>query len=89
MNQGIMHESYVWQHYQLDVNDLTTHLQRSKKFKSAIDKLKITIPIIRLNKGVCHIVVLPFTLNSISRQKKNSKNSNISPCKKSNLQKIF
>jgi hypothetical protein len=60
MNQGIMNPMYG-QHYQLDVNDLTTHLQRSKKVKSAIDKLKITVLIIRLNKGVCHTVELPFT----------------------------
>ncbi len=31
--------------------------------------------------GVCHTVALPFTLNSILRQKKNYVNSNISPCK--------
>jgi hypothetical protein len=31
--------------------------------------------------GVCHTVALPFTLNSILRQKKNYGNSNISPCK--------
>jgi hypothetical protein len=37
---------------------------------------------------VCHIVPLPFTLKSIIlRQKKNYTNSNISPCKKYNLQK--
>jgi hypothetical protein len=34
------------------------------------------------NKGVCHIVALPFTLKSIlRRQKRNYENSNISPCK--------
>jgi len=34
------------------------------------------------NKGVCHTVALPFTLNSILlREKKNYENSNISPCK--------
>jgi len=33
-------------------------------------------------QGVCHNVVLPFTLKSIlRRQKKNYGNSNISPCK--------
>jgi hypothetical protein len=32
-------------------------------------------------RGVCHIVSLPFTLKSILRQKKNYGNSNISPCK--------
>ncbi len=31
--------------------------------------------------GVCHTVVLPFILKSISRQKKNYGYSNISPCK--------
>jgi hypothetical protein len=30
---------------------------------------------------VHHIVALPFTLKSILRQKKNYRNSNISPCK--------
>jgi hypothetical protein len=34
------------------------------------------------NKGVCDSVALPFTLESILRQKKNYGNSNISPCKK-------
>jgi hypothetical protein len=34
-----------------------------------------------LKQGVCHTVALPFTLKSISRQKKNYENSNISPCK--------
>jgi hypothetical protein len=33
-------------------------------------------------QGVCHTTVaLPFTVKSISRQKKNNGNSNISPCK--------
>jgi hypothetical protein len=32
-------------------------------------------------QGVCHTMPLPFTLKSISRQKKNDGNSNISPCK--------
>jgi hypothetical protein len=32
------------------------------------------------NKGVCHVVALPFTFKSILRQKKNYGNSNISPC---------
>jgi hypothetical protein len=35
-----------------------------------------------LKQGVCRSVALPFTLNSILRQKKkNYENSNISPCK--------
>jgi hypothetical protein len=34
-----------------------------------------------LEKGVCHIMALPFTLISILRQKENYENSNISPCK--------
>jgi hypothetical protein len=33
---------------------------------------------------VSHTVALPFTLKSISRQKKNYGNSNISPCNKYN-----
>ncbi len=33
------------------------------------------------NKGMCHIVALPFTLKSILSQKKKYGNSNISPCK--------
>jgi hypothetical protein len=36
---------------------------------------------LRGSQGVCHTVALPFTLNSISRQKKNYENSDISPCK--------
>jgi hypothetical protein len=40
-------------------------------------------------KGVCHTVALPFTLKSILRQKKNYGNSNISLCKKYDLQKIL
>jgi len=32
-------------------------------------------------RGVSHTVALPFTLKSTLRQKKNSGNSNISPCK--------
>jgi len=40
-------------------------------------------------QGVCHTVALPFTLKSILRQKKNYGNSNISQCKKYNLQKIL
>jgi hypothetical protein len=32
-------------------------------------------------QGVRHIVVLPFTLEGILRQKKSYENSNISPCK--------
>ncbi len=32
-------------------------------------------------KGVCHTVVLPFTLKKNLRQKKNYENSKISPCK--------
>jgi len=33
-------------------------------------------------QGLCHIVALPFTFfKSILRQKKNYRNSNISPCK--------
>jgi hypothetical protein len=41
----------------------------------------------KTKQGVCHIVSLPFTLKNILRQKKNYENSNISPCKKYNLQK--
>ncbi len=33
------------------------------------------------NKGVCHTMILPFTLKSIVRQKKNYGNPNISTCK--------
>jgi hypothetical protein len=32
-------------------------------------------------QGVSHTVALPFTFKSILRQKKNYRNSNISPCK--------
>jgi hypothetical protein len=39
------------------------------------------------NKGVCPTVAFPFTLKVILRQKKNYRNSNISPCKNYNLQK--
>jgi hypothetical protein len=41
------------------------------------------------NKGVCHIVALPFTLKSILRQKKNYGNSIISPCQNNDLQQIL
>ncbi len=34
-----------------------------------------------VKQGVCHNVALPFTLKSISRQRKNYGNSNILPCK--------
>jgi hypothetical protein len=40
-------------------------------------------------EGVCHNVALPFTLKGIFRQKENYENSNISPCKKYELQKIL
>jgi hypothetical protein len=36
---------------------------------------------LNITKGICRSVALPFTLKSISRQKKNYGNSNISPCK--------
>jgi hypothetical protein len=39
-------------------------------------------------QGVCHTVALPFTLKSISRQKKNYENSNISLCKNIIFKKI-
>jgi hypothetical protein len=35
----------------------------------------------QLKQGKCHTVALPFTSNSILRQKKNYGNSSISPCK--------
>jgi hypothetical protein len=35
----------------------------------------------KTQQGVYHTVALPFTLNSILRQKKNYGDSNISPCK--------
>jgi hypothetical protein len=38
---------------------------------------------------VCHTVALPFTLKSISREKKNYENSNISPWKIYNLPEIL
>jgi hypothetical protein len=38
-------------------------------------------------KGWYHNVALPFTLKSISRQKKNYENSNVSRCKSINLKK--
>jgi hypothetical protein len=44
---------------------------------------------INLKQGVRHIVALLFTLKGILRQKKNGGNSNISPCKKYNVQKIL
>ncbi len=50
--------------------------------------LKENSPIfVCLYQGVCHTVPLPFTVKSILMQKKNYENSNISPCKNSNLQK--
>jgi hypothetical protein len=41
----------------------------------------------RETRGASHTVVLPFTLKTIGRQKKNYEHSNISPCKNYNLQK--
>jgi hypothetical protein len=38
---------------------------------------------------VCHTMALPFTLKSILRQKKNDRNSNISPCKNIIFKKIL
>ncbi len=46
------------------------------KCSSKLSMLKIIF-----KRGVCHTVALPFILESILRQKKNYKNSNISPCK--------
>jgi hypothetical protein len=48
-------------------------------------------PKLHTNKqGECHTMALPFTLKSIIlRQKKNYGNSNISPSKNINLQKIL
>jgi hypothetical protein len=40
-------------------------------------------------QGVCHTLALPFALKSIQRQKTNYGNSNISLCKKYNLQKML
>jgi hypothetical protein len=40
-----------------------------------------------LKQGGCHPVALQFTVKSISRQKKNYGNSNISPCKNINFKK--
>jgi hypothetical protein len=44
-----------------------------------------------LQQGMCHTVAFPFTLKKkgILMQKKNYGNSNISPCKKYNLQNIL
>jgi hypothetical protein len=40
-------------------------------------------------QGVYHIVALPFTLKSISKQKKNYGNPNILPCKNIMFKKIL
>jgi hypothetical protein len=40
-------------------------------------------------QGVCHTMALPFALKSILTQKKNYKNSNISPCKNIIFKKSF
>jgi hypothetical protein len=51
--------------------------------------MKWSLPFEHVKKQrVCHTVAWPFTLKSILRQKKNYENSNISPCKNYNLQKI-
>jgi hypothetical protein len=42
-----------------------------------------------IKQGVSHIVALPFTLKSDSRQKKIDGNSNISPCKNLTKTKIL
>jgi hypothetical protein len=46
--------------------------QRAKRFALSCPKIW---------QGLCHTVALPFTLKSILREKKNSGNSNISPCR--------
>jgi hypothetical protein len=60
-------------------------------FKNSLRTLKISKSIQTPHKtwtrDVCHTVNLPLILKSILRQKKNYGNSNISPCKKYNLQK--
>jgi hypothetical protein len=42
-----------------------------------------------IKQGVCHSVALPFTLQSILRQKMSDGNSNISPCKNIIFKKIL
>jgi len=44
---------------------------------------------LKRKQGVFHTVALPFTLKSILMQKKNSENSNISPCKNIIFKKIL
>jgi len=50
---------------------------RSVQKKQKLLLCKFWPKVYKRNKGVCHIVTLPFTLKSILRQKKNYRNSNI------------
>jgi len=49
--------------------------------------VKTNFDTLQNKQGVSHVLALPFTLKSILRQNENYGNSNISPCKKYNLQK--
>jgi hypothetical protein len=57
---------------------MLAHAQESMSPSNFVALLRY-IPFFK--QGALHIVVLPFTLKSISRQKKNHGNSNISQCK--------
>jgi hypothetical protein len=60
---------------------------KTKKHKTKKDtKTKVEN---RKKQGLCHTVVLPFTLKSILREKKNYKTSIISPCKNIISRKIL
>jgi hypothetical protein len=57
---------------------MLAHAQESMSPSNFVALLRY-IPLFK--QGVCHTVILPFTLKSISRQKKNYGNSKISPSK--------
>jgi hypothetical protein len=57
---------------------MLAHAQESMSPRNFVALLRY-IPFFK--QGVCHSAVLPFTLKSILRQKKNYENSNISPSK--------
>jgi hypothetical protein len=70
-------------------NDTTLeNWKKKQKTTITIGELFVLVPCTKIytfksktQQGVCHTVALPFTLKRILRQKKNYKNSNISPCK--------
>jgi hypothetical protein len=71
--------------YPMDDHQFGLHYKIDSKQHWPTSQVKL------LKQRACHTVALPFTLKSIcilrQKKKKNYENSNISPCKKYNLQK--